>query len=111
MMRCASEVASAGCEIASLHDGELVAAHARDRIGLAYQSAQPIGHHLQELVAGRMTQRVVDGLEVVEIENVRGHDLAAPDAGQRMLQPLVQKHAVGQPGQGVVQRHVRDLGL
>ena len=37
--------------------------------------------------------------------------LAAPDARQRMLEPLVQQHAVGQVGQRVVQRHVHDLGL
>ena len=50
-------------------------------------------------------------LEVVEIEQMGGHDLAALDAGQRMLEPLVEQHAVGQVGQRVVQRHVRDLGL
>ena len=29
-----------------LHDGELVAAHARDGVGLAHQRAQAVGHHL-----------------------------------------------------------------
>ena len=61
-----------------LHDGELVAAHARDGVGLAHQSAQPIGHHLQQLVADGMAERVVDVLEVVEVEDVGGDDLAAP---------------------------------
>ena len=96
---------------ADLHDGELVAAHAGDGVGLAHQRAQPIGHQLQQLVAGRMAQRVVDVLEVVEVEQVGGHDLAALDARQRLLQALVEQHAVGQAGQRVVQRHVRDLGL
>ena len=66
---------------------------------------------LQQLVAGGMAQRVVDGLEVVEVEQVDGHDLAALDARQRLLEPLVEQHAVGQAGQRIVQRHVRDLGL
>ena len=30
---------------------------------------------------------------------------------KRLLQPLVEQHAVGQAGQRIVQRHVRDLGL
>ena len=60
MTRCASAVASAGCAMRDLHDGELVAAHAGDGVGLAHQRAQPIGHHLQQLVAGRMAERVVD---------------------------------------------------
>ena len=66
---------------------------------------------LQELVAGGMAEGVVHGLEVVEIEQVDRHHLAAPDAGERVLEPLVQQHAVGQVGQRVVQRHVHDLGL
>ena len=111
MMRCASAVASAGCAMVDLHDGELVAAHARDGVGLAHQRAQPVGHHLQQLVAGGMAQRVVDVLEVVEVEQVDRHHLAALDARERLLEPLVEQHAVGQVGQRVVQRHVRDLGL
>ena len=58
-----------------------------------------------------MAERIVDGLEVVEVEQVRGHDLAALDAPQRVLEPLVEQHAVGQAGQRIVQRHVGDLGL
>src|SRR4029079_5837153 len=30
---------------------------------------------------------------------------------QRLLQPLIQQRAIGQRGQRIVQRHVRDLGL
>ena len=94
-----------------LDDGELVAAHARDRVRLAQQRPQPVGHDLEQLVAGRMAQAVVDGLEVVEIEQVHGHDLAAPHAPQRILEPFVEQHAVGQAGQRVVQGHMGDLGL
>ena len=94
-----------------LHDGEFVAAHARDRVGLADASPQPRGDHLEELVAGGMAQRIVDVLEEIEVEQMHGHDVVAFDARQRQLQPLVEQHAVGQAGQRVVQRHVRDLGL
>ena len=68
--------------------------------------AQALGYHLQQLVADRMAERVVDMLEVVEVEDVRGHHLARAWRGQGLLQPLVQQHAVGQPGERVVQRQV-----
>ena len=58
-----------------------------------------------------MAQRVVDVLEVVEIEQMDGHHVAALDARQRLFEPLVEQHAVGKAGERVVQRHVRDLGL
>ena len=41
---------------------------ARDGVGVAHAVAQPLGHHLEQLVADRMAERVVDALEVVEIE-------------------------------------------
>ena len=61
-----------------LQDRELVSAHARDRVRLPHQGAQALRHHLQQLVAGGMAERVVHGLEVVEIEQVDRHHLAAP---------------------------------
>ena len=111
MMRSARAVASDRLRDGRLHDGELVAAHARDGVGLADAGSQPRRHHLQQLVAGGMAQRIVDVLEEIEIEQMDGNDVAALDAGQRVLQPLVEQHAVGQAGQRIVQRHVRDLGL
>src|SRR4029079_2861254 len=45
-------------------------------------------------------------LEVVEVEDVGGHHLAFRQAGQGLLQPLVQQHAVRQPGERVVQCQV-----
>ena len=75
--------------IRRLDDGlqhrELVSAHARDRVRLPDQHAQAFRHHLEELVAGGMAQRVVHGLEVVEVEQVDRHHLAAPHAGERVL--------------------------
>ena len=68
MTRCASEVASAGIRDRGLHDDEFVAAHPRDGVGLAHQAAQAVGDDLQQLVAGVMAERVVDGLELVEVE-------------------------------------------
>ena len=51
-----------------LHDDEFIAAHARDRVGLADESAQPLGDDPQQLVAAGMAERIVDGLELIEVE-------------------------------------------
>lgn len=47
---------------------EFVAAHARDDIGCRHYVAQAFRDHREQLVAGRMPERVVDRLELVEIE-------------------------------------------
>ena len=92
-----------------LDDGELVAADARDGVGFAHAAAQPAGHHPQQLVAGRMAERVVDVLELVEIETQHREPLAALDMGQRFAEALAQQQAVRQVGESVVARHVGDL--
>ena len=95
-----------------LHDDEFVAAHPRDGVGVADQGAQPLGDDLQQLVAGRMAERIVDGLELIEIEVVNRHHLLAMNAlAQRLFEPLVQQHAIGEIGQRVVVRHIFDLDL
>ena len=96
---------------AGLQNGELVAAHARDDVGVPRQRAQPFGDHLEELVAGGMAQRIVDGLEVVEIEEVSRDVFAALGPGEGLLEVLVEQDPVGQAGQRIMMGHVRDLGL
>lgn len=65
-----------------LDDGEFVAAEASQHIGIANRRPQPLRHFDQQLVAGRMPQRVVDALELVEVEHQHG------EAGAMALQPL-----------------------
>ena len=55
-----------------LHDRELIPAHARNGISFPDQRTQPLGHHLEELVASGMAKRIVDGLKVIEIEQMGG---------------------------------------
>ena len=83
----------------------------RDGFALLDEATQPVGHHPQELVADRVAEGIVDVLEVIEIEQVRGHNLAALGVRDRMLQPLVEQSAIGQSGQGVMVGHMGDLGL
>ena len=64
----------------------------------------PAGHRAQQLVAGRMAERVVDLLEAVEVEEKdRGHATFAAGTGQGLAEPVEQQGAVRQPGQRVVQ--------
>ena len=60
-----------------LHNGKLIAAEPRNQVGVAKTAAQPLRNHLQQLVAARMTERVIDAFEVVEIE-IEHRKLRAP---------------------------------
>lgn len=55
-----------------------------------------------------MAERVVGPLEPVEIQVKHREIVAAVDAGQRLGEPLAGQPAVGQVGERVVARHVRD---
>ena len=47
---------------------ELVAAEARERVGLAHDSAQPAAQLLEQRVSVAVAERVVDVLEAVEVD-------------------------------------------
>ncbi len=53
---------------AGQHDQELVAADPGDLVARAHGGAQPVGHLLENGVAGGMAERVVDVLESIEID-------------------------------------------
>jgi hypothetical protein len=57
-----------------------------------------------------VAQRVVDVLEVVEVEGEHRQLLAAANPRERIVHPDFEHRAVGKAGQGVVGRHVGDLG-
>ena len=63
-----------------LQHHELVAAEAGDDVGAAHGRAQPVGDRAQQLVAAGMAQRVVDLLELVEVDEVDGERPAAAQA-------------------------------
>ena len=58
-----------------------------------------------------MAERVVDRLEMIEVETVHGAAAAQLSAAEGILEMLAKQHAVGQIGQHVVARQVRDLCL
>ena len=92
------DVAAAGDS--GLDDAELVAPEPRDNIGAAHQCGQPPGELADQIVAGRMSKRIVDVLEAVdvEIEECKLRALA-PRFGQRAVEAVVEQGAVRQTGQ------------
>src|SRR3954463_15982055 len=56
-------------------DGELIAADARGRVAPAQTVAQPARDVDEELIAGDVTEAVVDDLEAVEVEEQHAHRL------------------------------------
>ena len=91
-------------EAAGGDDGELVAAEPGDHVVATQGAGEPLGDAADELVADRVAERVVDILEVVEIdvEHGRGRTALAHllDHG---LEPLAEEDAIGQPAKGIVQ--------
>ncbi len=87
-------------------DGEFVAAQTGNRIGLSGAAAQTVGDQFQQFVPDRMAERIVDALELIEIEAQDRQTLTAFDAFEFMFQPFAQQDAVGQIGQRVMARHV-----
>ncbi len=85
--------------------GELVPAEPGDGVTGPHQVDQAGGHLAQQLVAGVVSEAVVDRLEAVEVQvehDRRG--CAPPPPPHGVVEPFAEEHPVGEPGQRVVQR-------
>ena len=91
-----------------LDDRKFVAAEPGHCIRAQYDLLQPFGDRAKQRVADRMSQRIVDALEAVEIEE---HDRQLVAAGQCFFHLVLEQDAIGQIGQRVMARHVHDLGF
>jgi len=94
-------------EILQHHD-ELVGTEAAGGVRAAGMRLQPVGDLSQQGVAGPVAQRVIDGLEVVQVDDEQGTMVAGPAVGgQGVLQTVDQQAAVRQtrdrvkPGQSM----------
>src|SRR5436309_2766070 len=58
-----------------------------------------------------MAKRVVDSFEVVEVEIENGKPRATMDPTQLLVQPLAEHHAIGQVGQCIIMRQMRNALL
>ena len=85
-------------------DDELVAAEAGRHVAIADRAPKPLADGDQEAVAGLVAVGVVDGLEVVEVDEQDGQQPVVGSVGEVRGQPLGEEAAVGQGRQRVVQR-------
>ena len=86
-------------------DGELVAADAEGAIGVARHLADQAAHLAQQVVAGGMAVRLVDHLEIVEVDQQQRHGhLVARIPLELTVELLLEGAVVAQPGQRVTQR-------
>ncbi len=87
---------------------EFVAAQARDDVARLQAGADAAADLEQQVVADQVTDRIVDHLEAVQVDEQHGELFARVRdvALHRLLQPLQQQGAVGQAGQRVVQGFV-----
>ena len=95
----------------AVDDGELVAAEPHDRVSPIGFFQKADGRFAEQRVADRVPQRVVDGLEAVEVQAENGDRAAVRSVFQAVLELFAEQDAVRQAGQRVVARHVREAGL
>ncbi len=97
---------------AGQHDRELVATEARHGVAIAQRSAQPVGDLAQHRVAGDVTERVVDALEAVEVEQQHRQPAAGgARRAQRLLDARHQPRAVRQAGERILVGEAQHLLL
>ncbi len=92
------------------HQREFVGAEARQRVAAAQAALQPLSHQHDDLVAGGVTEAVVDQPELIEIEHRHGDGLPRPARlGGRPRDPVEEQFAVRQLRQRIVQGLVLHL--
>ena len=88
-------------------DYEFVATLPAHRIGTAHAVRQAPRNRLQQLVAGRMSERIVDVLEIVQIQKQHRERRSAPfRQSDGLRDAIVQQEPVRQAGQEIVLRQV-----
>jgi len=90
-----ASVAGSGTTWCDLKHAEFVAAQSRDHIRIPEAIPQAAGHQAQELVAGGASERVVDVLEVVDIDMKNGESLIPPQPRQGSIEPVAKQGAIG----------------
>jgi hypothetical protein len=71
-----------------------------------------LGHLFQERVTDGVAKRIVDALEMIEIETMDSKAIfLSSRPRQRLVQPFAKEDAIREPRQGVVMRHTDYTGL
>ncbi len=118
-----SSTVRASCETCSLRllrvaaqavdeQRKLIARQAPQHRLAAQHPRQPLGQRLEHAVARGVAEGVVDFLEMVHVDVQQRHALAdAARPRDRLLQQVLELHAVGDLGERVVARQVADAAL
>ena len=86
--------------VAGQENRELVASEARHGVDFSDRGDQPGADLGEQLVAELVSERVVDLLEAVQVDQQQAHSRALATSGKQGLrQPVVQQLAIWQPGQ------------
>ena len=94
------------------HHHEFIAAETGHDVAFAYAVAQALRHVLEQCIAYCMPERVVDGLEAIQIqEDHRQRTLFPVGHGECLLELALQTEAVDQAGKGVMVGELADLCL
>src|SRR4030095_69302 len=78
-------------------NGELIAPEAGHRVAVTHAAGQTLGHRLQHAVAGCVTERIVNLLEAIEIQQQDGlHLIASSRERDGLLESIFEEALVGQ---------------
>ena len=96
---------------ACLHDRKLVSAKPCHRIALADTRAETTGNFLQQIIADRMPQRVIDFLEMIKVEAKHGQASIAVHSAKCLFEFLAKLRSIRQARQRIMVRQIRELFL
>src|SRR5438445_144375 len=104
--RCSGTIGLVLVDNALHQDRELVGAHPRHDVTKRDELAEAAADHPQQVVTGALAQRVVDQLEVIDIERQHRNPPARHAPLERVIQLAAERETVGQTGHRVVRRQV-----
>src|SRR5205807_10289744 len=85
-----------------------------DRIDFSDAATQSIGHALEQCVTDRVSEGIVDALEMVEIDVQNRQALTAVSTGECLIKLFAEHQTIGQAGERVVMcqsRNQRSISL
>src|SRR6185437_4856405 len=93
------------------HD-EFVATETGDHVGWADDGSKPARDVFEQLIADRMTKRIIDRFETIEVDQVNGQvPVALAYSCEHQIDSLAELRTVGQPREFVIFGEVRDALL
>src|SRR5665213_906513 len=92
-----------------LNDREFVATKPCRQVRVPETAAQATGYRFEELIADRMSERIIDALEFVDVDIKNRQLFTGLHLAERVFELLAEQYPIGQVGQRVVMCQVSDL--